>query len=171
MKLFIEMEDVLCDVSTAIASILELPVKLDGLGNLLGSTTAKKNEALALQPASFWEELNPLPEFNDIRSALLSTGIPIQVLSSNYSTAAENGKKAWLKQYFPEATLTLIKNKHILATRDSILIDTRPGSLQAFAREGGQTILFPQPWQKHYKPQKDIKAFLVDRIAAVSAII
>lgn len=165
------MEDVLCDVSTAIASILELPLKLDSSGHLLGCTNAQRNEALALQPASFWEELNPLPEFYDIRSALLETGIPIQVLTSNYSTDAENGKQSWLKRYFPEATLTLIKNKHALATRDSILVDTRPGSLQGFAREGGQTILIPQPWQKNYKPQKDIKKFLVDRIAAVGAII
>jgi len=165
------MEDVLCDVSTAIAAILELPVKLDNSGHLLGCTNAKKNEALSLQPASFWEDLIPLPDFNDIRSALLKSGIPIEVLTSGHSSGSERGKQAWLTNYFPESKLTLIRNKHALATRDSILIDTHPGALQAFAREGGQTILLPQPWQKNYKPQQTIRQFLTDRIAALSALI
>lgn len=165
------MEDVLCDVSTAIAAILELPVVLDCLGHPKGCTKAKKDEALSLQPASFWKELTPLPEFNDIRSALLESGIAIQVLTSNYLGDSESGKKAWLAKYFPESKLTLIKNKHVLATRDSTLIDTHPGDLQAFQRAGGQTILIPQPWQPNYKPQKDIKQFLTDRIAAVSALV
>jgi len=165
------MEDVLCDVSTAVADILGLPVKLDNSGQLHGCTTAKKNEALSLQPASFWEDLIPLPDFNDIRSALLATGIPIEVLTSGHSSDSESGKQAWLTNYFPESKLTLIRNKHVLATKHSTLIDTHPGALQAFAREGGQTILIPQPWQKNYKPHPNIKQFLTDRIAAVRALV
>jgi hypothetical protein len=167
MKLFIEMEDVLCDVSTAVADILGLPVKFDTTGRLLGCTNAQKDDALSAQPASFWQNLNPMPEFNDIRTALLDSGLDIQVLTSGYSVFSESGKQAWLSNHFPESKLTLIRNKYALAASDTVLIDSHPGALQTFKRDGGHTILIPQPWQKNFKPQQDIKQYLTDRIAAV----
>lgn len=160
MTLYIELEDVICDLESGISDLLQLDVSeltYSKTGELTNINSKELEELLALQTSNFWEELEPTSELIVLKQVLDSYSIDaIKVLTRPYNlTSCKAGKQAWLEAHLPSAEMVFTRSKHVFSNRKSILIDILPGTIQAFKRFGGQGILIPKPWQKSYK--EDVK--------------
>lgn len=59
-------------------------------------------------------------------------------------------KKAWLNAHgFKHEKVVMTKNKELLAASNRLLIDDCEANCEAFSRFGGDSILFPQLWNRN----------------------
>jgi len=168
MTLLIEMEDILCNVSPKTAELLQIDesdLEYNSAGEIANCDPKAIEAVLSDQPASFWRNLDPSPEFQDIKDVLLATGADIKVVTKPYNIgSSQEGKQAWIDEHFPEAQLVFTKSKHVFASKATTLIDCKPGALQAFKRFGGGGVIIPKPWQKNFKPKENLKQYLTESI-------
>jgi len=76
----------------------------------------------------------------------------IYIISASLGFAF-NDKFKWVEKYLPKLTGQIIftKNKSIVQTKDSILLDDGPHNVEAFAKAGGYPILFDAPYNRNLK--------------------
>lgn len=168
MTLLIEMEDILCNVSIKTAELLQIDeaeLEYTNSGEIANCDPKTVDAVLSAQPVAFWKNLEPSPEFQDIKDVLLSTGAEIKVVTKPYNiSSSQEGKQAWINTHFPEAQLVFTKSKHVFASKATTLIDCKPGAIQAFKRFGGGGVIIPKSWQKNFKPRENLKQYLTEAI-------
>lgn len=105
----------------------------------------------------FWVELQPTPEYQQVlkivEDAVGFTHIAL-LTSPFWSAECIYGKMLWVEKYLPhyKGKLLIGSAKEFCAARDRVLIDDADKNINAFSRNGGLGILYPQLWNsKHYK--------------------
>lgn len=67
------------------------------------------------------------------------------------------GKLLWIQKHYPKLArkYVLTPHKHLLATRDSLLIDDSDVQCQNWTNNGGLAYLIPRMWNSEYSQQFD----------------
>lgn len=107
--------------------------------------------------SDWWETIPPyewLPELLKI-----AKHYPSYICSApSRSPNCVSGKVKWLKQHTKfDRNIVLTPHKWLLAKENTILIDDSDKKIDDFKAAGGNTILFPQPWNSggyHPEPAK-----------------
>lgn len=98
----------------------------------------------------FWEYLNAYQWVNRLVMEINMTGIPWYVCTTpRFSRSCMAGKFAWLEHHLDKFNLIMARDKWRLAHEDALLIDDSDKNCTKFHKAGGQTILFPQPWNNN----------------------
>lgn len=116
------------------------------------------------QGIDWWSHLDPLPHIVPLIDLVSEFSAPISILTSpGVCEYAATGKFRWIKQHLPQyqERLYLCRDKYLMANEDRLLIDDNDDNCRRFREEGGQAILFPQPWnEKHIysnRPMESVK--------------
>jgi len=118
------------------------------IAEVLGVSTAELWRRVHEGGADFWSGLEPLPwcaELLELCQGLAPTTI---LTSPSRDPSAAAGKTAWLQAQFGSTFRDYLigPDKPACAHPGALLIDDRGTGCDAFAKAGGQTIVFPQPW-------------------------
>ena len=103
---------------------------------------------------AFWADRKPYQEARSFLKVLEGYGDVYLATSPTLDPGSASGKHACIAEHIPEYLRRLIIGpcKHLLARPDAILIDDADMNCINFAIEGGQTILFPRPWNPRGLP-------------------
>lgn len=115
----------------------------------------------------FWSELNRLDHAIDLINTAKMVGSVYFLTSPSRSPYCFSGKKYWVDHHFPNLSGNLIiaKDKYLLAGKDRLLIDDSEQKTSDFTAQGGNSILFPQPWNKNRdKSYEDVKNALLELV-------
>ena len=104
----------------------------------------------------FWANLEPLPWAHELVDLLAEkVGMEnICILTSPIKTdGCVQGKRYYIKKHFPqfEEQSLIGRPKHFCAGPTHALIDDHDGNIKRFAKAGGQTFLFPAPYNERFK--------------------
>lgn len=106
----------------------------------------------------WWESLEPTKEMETIVKRVVEKfGLKsVAVLSSPSSNEyAMPAKKRWLQKYVPDLakrySFSPAAMKEFAASPNHVLIDDYDKNVAQFDLAGGNSILFPRPWNRRYK--------------------
>lgn len=117
----------------------------------LGMTEDDFWHAIHAIGSDFWSNLDPLPWCRDL-IRIVGEICPTWEIASTPSKhpSAQSGKAEWLDHYlgngqsFEDYNLT--RRKWRLAKPGVVLIDDNDKNCRQFCDHGGESVLFPQPW-------------------------
>lgn len=98
---------------------------------------------------NFWYNLEPYNWCRYLHTRLDEVGVVYICTSPSMNPECAKAKVAWLQdkmfnKYYRKFIIT--PQKHLLANKNSILIDDSEKNTSRFFNEGGKFVLFPQPW-------------------------
>lgn len=104
-----------------------------------------------LKVPKFWAELSVLQDGMVLWHGVCRIYNPDRVafLSSPGCEGSADGKRAWVKQHFPQGwhrRLSLLEDKSHQAGPGRLLIDDSDENVEVFRKHGGSAILVPRPW-------------------------
>jgi len=155
------IEHILLDMDGVVTDFLSRAMALHDAEDILQqwpSDASDAPEALGLSKEAFWKPIDALgPQFWETLPTYswsielvetLKRVAPVTILTNpgNQSTSCVAGKVQWLKDQLPGVPYLIGPEKHLCAKQGAVLIDDRVKNVASFAAAGGQTILFPQPW-------------------------
>lgn len=95
----------------------------------------------------FWFNLEPYPWAHELVEKI---GVDNFVITTAPTMDPEcvQAKINWLYKHFNILMTNIMvgSRKELMARPDVVLIDDSPSNIKKFSEAGGQTILFPQPW-------------------------
>ena len=98
----------------------------------------------------FWEDLPVYPWAHEFVAMLATYGDVVFCTDPTGDDDSATGKVKWLKRHGfikPDGTnYALIYAKHLLARKDTVLLDDWLQNCDMFKNSGGYGIDFPQPW-------------------------
>ncbi len=98
----------------------------------------------------FWEYLNAYNWTGRLVMEIEMTQIPWYICTTpRFSKSCLAGKYGWLKHHLGKFDLIMARDKFRLAHQNALLIDDNDRNCTKFHKAGGQTILFPQPWNEN----------------------
>lgn len=162
-KVFLDLDGVVADFVSAVLDLHSLTPE-EVLPNMKGSYSIDK--ILNVSPTRFWKIIEEAPYFwealekteeaDQIFALLLKKFEPSQIYflsAPSLSSDSHWGKAEWVRKHYPEYLnrLILTGHKHLLASRDAVLIDDSDKKVEAFRKAGGKAILFPRPWNSYYE--------------------
>lgn len=114
------------------------------------------NKLWAPMGREFWANLKPLPHFKALITALEAKfgEQNICLLTTPPLTAgAIEGKMDWIREYLPAYRRRFLVGpaKEFCASERHVLIDDHEANVEKFKDAGGQTFLFPAPWNRRFK--------------------
>jgi len=153
---FLDMDGVLVDFVGAVASLFGCPrSEVESSGDrayeAAGVTKQEFWGVIDAAGPEWWEFIEPYPWTGRLIEACSRAG-QVYVASSppKKCFGAGSGKMAWLSRFAPQVykdrKFFLGTDKYLLAAPGRVLVDDDPEKCAAFAAAGGQTALFPQPW-------------------------
>ena len=102
--------------------------------------------------SEFWDRIEPYPWASQLVSELRDEGEVIFATSPNLDSATPSAKVRWLRKHGMMYTwlneYMIGPHKHLMANKQTILIDDSDSNIEKFRAAGGNAILFPQPWNK-----------------------
>lgn len=98
-----------------------------------------------MRGAAWWFGIKPYPWAADLLKALGDVTI---VTAPNSDPECPRGKLDWLRAHFgiTHKRVVIAERKEILAHPGTVLIDDYSLNVNNFRDHGGNSILFPQPW-------------------------
>lgn len=103
---------------------------------------------------AWWEKIEAYPWAGDVVSLIAATGLPFTICSTPcVSPGCLSGKVAWLYKHLGHGcrNYVLTPKKELLAAPGRLLIDDCDDNCQKWDAAGGESILFPQPWNNNRK--------------------
>lgn len=97
----------------------------------------------------FWRNIEVYPEAAEILNLVISYGkVSIATSPSVNVFGCCDAKRDWTKEHFPYFVdrLIFIREKWLIATPYSVLIDDYDKNIDDFRENGGHAILVPKPW-------------------------
>lgn len=164
-KIFVDMDGVLCDFVGATYKVFNMrPEWPNGFGfydlhKVLGVTEAGMWSKIRQVPY-FWDNLPTLHHFNELLAVLDDYKVTIATSPTKDPMCAA-GKMAWIQRYMPvkyHRKFMIGTEKHELAGPTKLLIDDGEHNIDAFAKAGGCTFLWPQPWNAAHRMYDGITA-------------
>jgi 5'(3')-deoxyribonucleotidase len=116
--------------------------------DFLGVPEATLRKTIEERGISFWRNLTPYDHFYPLlRGLQLCTDLYFCSSPGSWRHAAE-GKREWVRHYAPDmlSRLILIDTKELLGQPGRCLIDDYEVHLNEFEKTGGNSMLFPAPW-------------------------
>ena len=129
----------------------------------LGVTEDEFWEPIHNAGAQFWEELDPLPWFQGLLDWVNRLGMEWYLVSSpSRDPSSYVGKLNWIAQYFGATfnKFILTQHKHLLARRDTLLVDDKEDNIEKFRKYGGLSVLFPSVGNFLHKYKDDPVSYL-----------
>lgn len=170
-RIFLDLDDVLVDfVGSAYkllvgnykdTSIDDYTVFLDFL-NKNRSYREKAFERIARGGPSWWTNLPKLPWADELISVCKKSCNNVYILTDPGPIAeAATGKWQWAIDNGLERHILLVRNKSLLATPNSVLIDDRNRYIVPWIECGGMGIRMKRRWRKDfgYRPSEIIRMF------------
>jgi 5'(3')-deoxyribonucleotidase len=160
--IYVDMDGVLCDFAGAALHVHGRPEIMDNwpplawdMHALIGCTEAEFWHKIDARGFAFWANLKPYQWFVDLLGIIAE---PFVISTSpSHSHHSSSGKVAWVQMHLGAKFRDYMIgcHKHLLANRDSILIDDNDANCEKFERHGGRAILFPQPWNANHSLCRD----------------
>lgn len=99
----------------------------------------------------FWANLSKSAIADDVINACVNFfGLDHCYIATSptLNIGCASGKKAWIKQHYPEfyEKVIIIKDKYLLAKPTAVLIDDSDGKIADFRASGGYGYLIGRPW-------------------------
>ena len=169
-KIFLDLDGVIRDWCGGIFRQFKLPPILVTEWDTITKYVCKEhgiseNYFWELQDFNFWYSLKSYSWINDVLDLL-----PINktcILTSPTLTSA-GGTQRWIESnlptFFKKRQYLIGPAKHFCASKDALLIDDSDMHIQNFVKAGGQSILFPQPWNNNKDVIDDKVGFLKMRL-------
>ena len=115
----------------------------------------------------FWKGLKPTQEAGNILRTIkkyFPSQKKIFIVSSSYQTPnILAGCQLWYEKWLPNLVrrnkIIYIKNKYLLANKDTILLDDHTNACKDFSNHGGWAILFSRPWNINYRTVNPFERF------------
>ncbi len=106
-----------------------------------------QGSALKERPVEFWRNLKEYIWFPALYKELSSLGEVYFLSSIIAGPNSATGKCLWLEDRFGNCdNLILTIHKHLLSSKDTVLIDDYIKNIDLFNSGNGRAFLFPQPW-------------------------
>lgn len=104
-----------------------------------------------LRNEAFWADLPVMPDGKELLERLLDEVGPkrVTVLSNGFCPGSVEGKRTWLKKYFPahvEKAALLGAEKWRCAAPCKLLVDDHDPNCELFEHHGGLSVLVPRSW-------------------------
>jgi hypothetical protein len=116
--------------------------------------------------AEFWSSMPKFPWTDALIKGLKGFTI---CTSPSQSAHCVQGKRQWMIANGIKGTnYAIIKDKHLIARPDRVLIDDTAKKVNAWRNEGGVAILFPQPWNDNHHI-KDRLAYVWSEMARLES--
>ncbi|MFO0916500.1 MAG: hypothetical protein U0795_26320 [Pirellulales bacterium] len=161
--IFLSMDGVLADFAGAArtllgqrSSVASRPERADGIHSVLGISESEFSRLVEGQGADFWTRLPEL-EWSKTLVDLVRRFAPMTVLdSTSWSPGCYEGKAQWLGDKLPMVAgkrfsdFLFGRPIELLAGPRRVLIDDSEARAEAFRAAGGESILFPQPWNVNH---------------------
>lgn len=160
MKIFLDMDEVLVDFIGGACSRWEVQLgdvigcwekgvwgMVPPLGRVLGRELSQEEFWEKINGVDFWTGLKPHPWMEELIGTVYQyTKEWYIVTTPSRCPTSYDGKVRWLKKRFGKqfTSFVLTKHKHLLANRDTILIDDKDATVDAFIKAGGLGIVFPR---------------------------
>lgn len=116
----------------------------------------------------FWPTIKPYPWIYELWGIIRDTGLPVIVSTSPGKAPWNTAHKiTWLRMHLPELGETdwmIGKHKYLMAKDGHILLDDCEHNTESFALLGGDTILFPQPWNRNFHLIEERIEFTKERL-------
>lgn len=166
MKIYVDMDGVCCNWKLEALSLIYDRSK--AIKEYYNWPVGKSNDALksdefwrrlANQGSVWWEKLPELSHYKLMMQLFKSYGEVFYLTSIPYGQAGVNaatGKVIWLQQRegIGFRNFILTRHKYLCAKPDTVLVDDTIFQCEEFFQHGGNTILFPQPWNGHEGHEK-----------------
>lgn len=141
MKIFIDLDDTLCDWTKGVKDLGPAPAE----GLLPDATDVQKQvmyDAIEAAGADWWANLVWLPDGKETWKIFESYG-PVLLSSPGKFRYAPEGKKTWVLNNIPGVSLFLSDSKsdYVDPYETCILVDDNPNNIEAWDKSGGRGIL------------------------------
>jgi 5'(3')-deoxyribonucleotidase len=162
--IYLDMDGVLCDFFTPVLRLFEvnrLPAQRPLVYDIVPWINQVREENMFYTPLSdkeiydtiqnhpdFWHKLPQYSHTQELIGMCLSYGeVYVNSWPQPYASCYEE-KFRWLRDNttISPSKFILMKDKHLLAKPNTILIDDCPSNIEKFINCSGKTITFPQPW-------------------------
>lgn len=154
-KIFLDLDGVLRDWCGGIFKLFKCkPIEVTSWNAIVNYVCKEygisKDYFWSMPSEYFWEELKPYSWMHDILD-LLPTNKTCILTSPTLNSAM--GTQKWicknLPSFFYGRQYLIGPAKHFCASKDALLIDDSGRNTGKFRETGGQSILFPQPWNNN----------------------
>jgi len=110
-------------------------------------------QAVAAEGEAFWVNLQEYEWYPELLRSLQNIGDVVFLTSGTYAPWSLSGKLKWLQVRFGEnfQGYIMTANKHLLAKKNTILIDDYETNVTTFRQHGGNAVLFPQLWNSNHE--------------------
>jgi 5'(3')-deoxyribonucleotidase len=129
-------------VEKNIEDLLGMRVSSDMMWDMINAATEAKG---------FWLNLRPYPWMQKLLNLLTTIDCEIVVSSSpGLHPLAHSQKVEWLYKHtnIRKGNVMLGKHKHLMAKKNTFLIDDCDGNISKFTGHGGHAFLWPQNWNQ-----------------------
>ncbi len=173
MRVLVDMDNVLVDFDAGACRIhgftkeqihaKQIPGEW-GLEKPMGITVEDFCGPIDAAGSLFWETLNPLPWFNDLLQFVHDFATEWYIVTDiSYFKHAYVGKLHWLQRKLGDEAIDRLvptHHKHLLANKDTILIDDKASTIAKFkypgnGHQGGYGVLFPSIGNRLYTEASD----------------
>lgn len=116
----------------------------------------------------WWENLPPTQEAGELMALVADhfDHSDVYIVTKPVTEAGATGKLAWLRKHYPAFLDRYIMTpcRHLLANRDTILIDDQSTNVDLFNQHGGYGVIVPRLWnhefEKSNQPLDHVRATL-----------
>ena len=164
---------IILDLDGVLANFSEAASLVHGHGTKTPSCWDWYKQEWGITTDEFWQVIHgmgddfykhwvtPYPWAVDLLALVAEADDFIILSSPSDSQYGYSGKKIWVDKYLQphlDQPIKLIvgSEKHLMAGPDRLLIDDYDKNTKAFARAGGHTITFPQPWNRAEQKPGDL---------------
>lgn len=154
---FFDLDGVLTDFVGGVAALFGVdPAGLHKAESKAGSIEG----ALGMSANRFWRVVDDAGERFWAELPVLEDGLaawrmlaamesvePFVLSSPSQNPASAAGKMMWMQQHLGGPTFgsyALVRHKHLLARRGTLLVDDTAGQIEAFSAAGGMAVLMPR---------------------------
>ena len=149
LRIFVDMDDVLCDFREAAADSHSLSIEEMIIKFGVWHEGEEFWAPILSKGADFWRDIKPTPWYRDVldEADSHSNGDFFLLSCPQLDPNCHLGKVQWVKRYLGEDfdRFLLTPYKELLAKPNTILIDDNPTNTTKFAQSGGTSFLFPSP--------------------------
>ena len=161
MKIFIDMDGVLCDFATEAMALFgqqydrrKWPIGHYCIASAVGVDVAEMWRRINARGSLFWENLNAYPWAADLLKMVRDYDAEFSVASvPGPCGSSAAGKLRWLDKNTgeppPFRRYFLGPEKHLLAGPGRVLIDDKTENCEQWVAAGGSAIIWPQPWNRN----------------------
>ena len=136
----------------------------------IGQTEETFWEAISAAGSDFWATIPPYEWMRTLHAQCELHAPTVLLTSPSKCPWSPHGKTRWIQKHFGKnfRRYRMGPAKEFCAAEHTILIDDSDANVAKFEQHGGQTILFPQPWNANRDYAHDPLAYTFKELARFS---